>query len=940
VNRISLSLLITLLVPLHAFAQQKVITYHTPIQLSASNEFGNLREGGRANTVAVNWGRPWEQFVASDSGGLFMSGDWGKTWRHVDSLPVMFTQSVAYLGSDSLLVSAKADLRAVNGGGLWRSDDNGMTWKPVPLSVPDPSFTGRLSAYEISVASNHVAVATSKGVFLSADYGANWTWSDPFAFEGSPTFSVLVTATRVLAGGPSGVRTGTFAPTTWRRPNTSPLGAIWSIHAFGDSPMTSFQAYMINAGRLYLTGDQGITWVQLATPPLQPAGTCGGAPFVRTGRLDEDTIRLFYGTGCVLYRFTADIVEFAVDYEHGTWKELMIEGQDRPRDLAVVSGDPMLLAANAGIHKTLDAGLHWKFAGGGLDGYNAMQVPELKGQFITSAEHIDLYVGTRDNQFWAADADLRIANRRRQEALFVDAERKLFDETASRITWARNNPNGNHKSEWQLHLDTAWSDAIGFNGAPVLVRGDQYVQPLWTGLAMTTTAGQPWQNYAAFSEDQRGLPKFGRGKLDHLVFYQTYKSNLPGPPAEGATQLLRIDDSPAGGSVTYPAMSGLGGLGIVRTPAAMYPVYAVDPRNASHIIAPDITGDPMNQRVKETTNGGAAWHEIPGLTDAITNHGERLMVADLADAEAAPLVTAISFCPDDPSLVLIGTRQGGIYMSGDRGRTWSPIDNSDRIPWVTSFFWVDANTIYVSSYGRGLWKLQNIQVAVPSAFGDFCGTCGVIAMDGSRDPRFDAALLAFNGRILATRTEKGVLREVFVTQGSSVVFTGDEKYLPGDITVTRSNGRDTGDPLPKGPDGTIATAVVFMSDHTLAGAAFAKSELSLLPPEAGDDYKGSTDSPAKGMPYVRLMAPAFNGVATAVPSEVFSLSGTDFVAGASYDVLLDGVATGEKITADKNGSLTARLAAPSDAGYHRIEVRDAAKGDVIDGSDLLVIESN
>ena len=92
----------------------------------------DIDEGGRVNTIAVNPDDSNKMFVASETGGLFQTTDGGLHWQHVDSLEVIFTQSVAYLPSDPriVFVSAKADFKTRNGGGVWRSDDGGANWTP------------------------------------------------------------------------------------------------------------------------------------------------------------------------------------------------------------------------------------------------------------------------------------------------------------------------------------------------------------------------------------------------------------------------------------------------------------------------------------------------------------------------------------------------------------------------------------------------------------------------------------------------------------------------------------------------------------------------------------------------------------------------------------------------------------------------------------------
>src|SRR5712691_6844479 len=101
----------------------------------------NIREGGRANSFAV---QPTDNnyiLVGSDTGGLFRSIDRGRTWRHVDSLPCFRIGSVAFVPSDpgTLLVTTFDDSRTSGGGGVWRSVNMGLTWTQaaVPSGITD-----------------------------------------------------------------------------------------------------------------------------------------------------------------------------------------------------------------------------------------------------------------------------------------------------------------------------------------------------------------------------------------------------------------------------------------------------------------------------------------------------------------------------------------------------------------------------------------------------------------------------------------------------------------------------------------------------------------------------------------------------------------------------------------------------------------------------------
>ncbi|MEO8379460.1 MAG: hypothetical protein ABI779_07330 [Acidobacteriota bacterium] len=944
-------MLIALWMQVHAFAQQKIINYwglteHQP----------EIPQGGRASSIAIHPQNQNEMLVASDSGGLFKSTDGGRHWAHVDSLPVIFTQAVAYLPSnpDVILVTAKTDFKQDNGGGVWRSSNGGGTWQHVNLIVPDLNIPQ--SAYGISALNDEVVVGATDGVFVSHNGGLDWTHSYVF-FNGTTIYSVLLTPgtpgvfnspRRIYAGGPAGLRLGTLPLSDWVSPILDPgaAGGIQDIHAISNSPLGWNHAFVVNGARqLFRTEDRGNIWTLMPSAPAGPA-SCGGTAFVKA-RLQilfpTRYFHLYFGNRCGLHHFSAPMDGNTAVYSAGTWEQLDVDHAG-PRDFALSSFGPALLATNGGLHNSADQGHTWRFVGGGSDGYNALQITDLQGQFVGGALP-DLYLGTRDNNLWALNVFGHDSGSLPAEGFHLDAERKVPSAKESRITYMACNPCRAGVSGQQFHDAAAWPNAPGGTGAPVLLRRGQYVQNVATtnslrfGLALTESAGGGWQQFGVFSEEPRGLPKLARqGAGDHSIVYQAFRSNFSGPPWEGATRLLRVQYSQGNGVVVYPAMANFGGLG-VNSAFASYPVFGVDSRNWFHVIAPDI----IDGKMRETWNGGEDWTEIPGLTDLVTRNGELQFIGNVPGIGLTlPLVTAVSFCPDDPTLVLVGTSEGGIYFSGDRGKTWKKVPNSERATYVTSFFWQNTNTIYVSTFGRGLWKLGNRRIAV-EGLDELCPTCAVVSNDGTPDrPPFDGGVLAFDGRVLGVRTEKGQLREVFVTPGSSVVFTGDPMDPQNDIAITESDGRDTSqmEALPNPPKGAMATGVVFTSGDQLTGTVFTQEQLTLLPPDAEGEGKGSTVSPTKGTPYLRLTASSYNGTTTAAPGEAVELSATGLVAGASYEVLVDGVPVKGTLTADGNGSLTSRITAPSESGAHSVALRLEGQPLTIDGSTFVVRNEN
>lgn len=823
---VAVAVLLTLSIPIDAFSQ----TIFFP-NWSIEESQPNLKQGGRTNAVAINPFNSREMLAASDSGGLFKSIDGGERWAHVPTLPAIFTQGIAYVPAleDVVFVTTKADWKASNHGGVWRSGDGGDTWTQVELN-PGSQFPDRISGFGISAVGDDVVVGTSEGLFVSSNGGATWEHSSPFPAGNRGVFSVLLTPgtsggpARIYAGGPAGVRINTLPLGAWTSPGDIDGEEIWGIHAFGASARSIDSAYLAVETRLYRTSDRGTTWRLVATAQEQ---RCAGTPFVKTALRARGMLDVYHGNTCRVRRITSDAFGFT------TTQDLVAE--HFPRDLALAGTQPVLLASNGGLHNTTDGGAHWAYVGGGIAGYNALQVTDVKGQFVGDPGLFSLYFGTQDNNVWAVNVVGSPQRHDVSEGFFIDAEPQVDDPKDAKVTYvACGACRPRVASQWLANprdvghspLDTA---------APVLIRPGRRIQNVANGLDVTDDPElMTWQSFATFSEPPVGLPKPGfTGAGDDTIVYQAYRVSPT------TVKLLRVAVSGGTANVSWPVMGGFGSVAVNRLMAkAWYPVFAVDHGNGNNIIAADSTFG----RMSKSTDGGVTWNATPqtatamtNLTNAVTNNGQLLFDASVPGfANRLPLVTAISHHPVNPSQMLLGTADGGIYYSSNRGDTWGKIAGSEPATYVTSFYWPTLNTVFVSTFGRGIWMLRNRPIAPPDAFDGLCGTCDVLSSDGTPGrPPFDNSVLIFDGNILGVRAEKGQLREVFVTHGSSFVFTGDPKDTQDGITITESDGKDTSqyEPLPRHPNGWLVTGVVFTSDDTLTGTVFSESELTLAPPE-------------------------------------------------------------------------------------------------------------
>ncbi|MBN8527271.1 MAG: hypothetical protein J0M02_18210 [Planctomycetes bacterium] len=104
-------------------------------------------------------------------GGIFRSGDGGRTWKRCATQPgglrMYYGLVVDPTDTKRLYYSA-----CKSGGGIWRSDDEGATWQHV--------FTGEDWSFNVEVTPSGAVLAGGKNLHRSTDQGRTWTQVTPF----------------------------------------------------------------------------------------------------------------------------------------------------------------------------------------------------------------------------------------------------------------------------------------------------------------------------------------------------------------------------------------------------------------------------------------------------------------------------------------------------------------------------------------------------------------------------------------------------------------------------------------------------------------------------------------------------------------------------------------------------------------------------------------
>jgi len=783
-----------------------------------------------------------------------------------------------------------------------------------------------------------------------------------FKYGTRTVYSVLARANNlVLAAGPMGVRRSLDGGSTWKLPAYRPGGTFTDMHALGgDSDFfAQDQAYVVNSDtELWYTEDDGNHWAQIASAPLG-GGACGGISFVKAVA-NTSSLDLYFGNRCWPEKLTAPAIPGTNHFDYsGQWRQLSVDHKDA-RDLAFDSvRQPLLLATDGGLHNTADGGLSWQLVGGGRNGYNALQITEVRGQWIDDIERYDMYFGTQDNDLWSSsDEGATWEFGAAPEGFHIELLPHVATAADSQVTFVLINGScGNCLSGALFSNIGPWPNPPGpVVGNPKIIQKSFFVQavsaeapsPFEKGLAFTTNLGASWRQYSAFPEDCLDLPKVSSGSAGRFftepVIYQPIRTGFYASQGFEIDQLvgvvknkLTIGNSSAG-FLFYPAMNNFGGLGINPTMFAWYEVFGVDPGNAYHIIAPDA----VNQKLMQTFDGGNNWTEIPQLTSLITNNGELLFNSGIFTQ-----ATVVSFSEDNSNMVAIGSWEAGIFISQDNGLTWSKVPESERVTHITSIAWRTDSEAIVSSYGRGLWRVAWNTVLPPSAYNHFCEHCPLQFIPIPDPPQdWTTAALVFDGAVLGETVKDGV-QEIFVSPGSSVaLFSNSLKVLRVKVTeTTRFMGFIGSLAVPQSRDGLPSiVGLTFDERGRLMGLVFSDKHLTRRPrlkeeqkeeqEEAREEEHKQRKSPTEGKPYVQL-AVGQNGRRSVPPGAPLRLTGKNFPPGTTIQVQIDArnVAT---VRVPGKGEMVLEIPAPREFGLHSISFLKGPKGQILDGTMFLV----
>lgn len=681
----------------------------------------NVAPGGRAVSITRHPLNNTQFLVASETGGLFKSTNSGTNWKQVSRDATFgFTDVKYYPANPSILIAtALNDTKVTTGGGVYRSTNDGENWSQVTLSPPAAGCGAQLSAYCVAMepGNNRIWVGTSCGLAFSTDNGASFNYLPAVTnYNNDVVYAVLTPQQdqiKILTDG--GVKVSTDGGASWSYSTTGLPYMLKGNHAqIVCSPLNHQHIYWATNfapgdgkwhNGIYYSTNNGNTWTNLIdNVGINRPPSCYIA-MALSG--DANKFDLYYSDGgCTLQRAT--FTNGTPPVMGGSWANLNHPHCDFADMVFKTDGkSPALLAGDGGLFSTSDNGANWVFTGGGVNGYNALQITEVTGQLHSADNKSDLYYATQDNNISSSPdggTTWPPANTFCCEGFFLNIPRKNLPAAETKFTGVDCGACFNFMTGPLLSGGVGgFPNVPNATNAPRLLKPGAYVQsdtlpgaPTVSIFSLTTNNGGSWTQKYAFTNEQRDFSQVAGDSDDPTIFTAVRYSGST-PDGHEIVRIKRITGVLSGMSPIVSDVTGFGSLGIFPTMFAWYKPFGADVHNPNHLIIPDITTD----QVVVTHDGGITWTTDLNLTNLVTQGGVFKFRSG-----AFTQISNIAFDPDVPGRILVGTVQAGIFQSCDNGRNWAKIEESQLVPYVSSFYFTGNNQAVVSSYGRGLWLVD------------------------------------------------------------------------------------------------------------------------------------------------------------------------------------------------------------------------------------------
>ncbi|MDE2125049.1 MAG: hypothetical protein KGJ62_00480 [Armatimonadetes bacterium] len=740
-------------------------TYIGPNNYMPAGLFGSgpYAMAGRVNAVAFDPVNPSIFYLGSAQGGVWKSTNAGQSWTPSTN-PVMGGTSISSLAidptNDQVIYAGTGDYDATFqlGSGLMKSTDGGATWKRIDLQGGLPLFGDAcIKALIIDPNDhNHIIVGTGRDQvlldFLIRGFTPNWN-PDGFIYsshDGGATWTQDANfpgwVDRIVAGKTASGATDFYAAVDYMGIFKSMNGDSWqqlgSINAGlpnNPNPFVTFRMdvatsqvhpdtlYVLSEDdeKIYKSTDGGATFADTTngfpgTFGLDTAGSFGQAFydfFIGTSSatvLDPTTNK--YVVDDAIYVGLFDVFQ-SVD-NGSSWSTITFTytGNDLIHtDQHAIAVDPrspndVLVGNDGGVYRLAYSPVSQAFKWSGLN--TNLGIGQVFGAAYNPYKTTDVVSGEQDNgQPWA-DGDLSnwqeliggdgsmaaicptFPQTQYCSIIYADIFQDDFDWQQSPIDIGP----GSGYAEWQTPMTISQPDTFQLFMADTVVHKYQHQPfgPIHQTDSPYPTAGT-WTAEGSPKTLALSTPGFTFPDVCYSVAVSQTNPNILAAGTMYGGLWLSSDN---GGTFTeIDNQGGPGGLparsvvGIVFSPRVNYRMY----------VALGGTGTGHVYECQNITEVPQQWVDISG-----TGAGR------LPDNPATSLVMV----PRDDEQGFYVSDDLGVYYTNNGGASWSDTGSLGNLPQVMiTQLTLDVSTgnLEATTYGRGIWRLQNAGNNVPFA---------------------------------------------------------------------------------------------------------------------------------------------------------------------------------------------------------------------------------
>jgi photosystem II stability/assembly factor-like uncharacterized protein len=783
---------------------EKALTWH-------SRGPGNV--AGRARGIVVDpddpTGLTW--FIAAVGGGIWYTADGGANWTELtDDVPNLAVQSIAMAPSNTDVIYVGTgesfyNVDTMNGNGMLKSTDKGLTWAPVASTLGDPRFNNVSRILVSPTDPDLVVVSTTTGtykaslyptssIFRSTDGGASWTEvhteTGTSSFGGprilqlvaDPTDFDVQYATKYAAG----IMKSTDAGQTWTDINNG-ITDLTGRFELAVSPVNTGYLFASAEGashsELWVSWDAGATWNETVESGSEPNWLGAQGWYDNTIVCHPTDPTIVYVGGPELWKI--DIASVGSTSRTTTRMASYSFPHPDHHGLAIVQdgGGWWILGTNdGGITRTASGESGFTMP---IDGMTTTQFYGVDKRPGASA----YFGGMQDNGTWYSG-----------------------DDPTSTTPWTFAIGGDGYETSWHFDDPLKMMGGYQYNGLQRSLDGGLSWTSATTGMSDVGSGNAPFITKIGKSA-QRPDDVFAVGASG--VWYSTdfggswNLANLPGGQWGGLSSFHDVRVSHADPDVVWAGsrMDGSGDIfvstdgGVNFAGVNQYSAVtlgrisglATDPFDANTAYV--LFSYAERPKVIKTTDQGATWTDISGFgTGSVSTNG----FPDVA-------VYDLMVFPNDANHIWVGS-EIGLIESLDGGATWGLADNGLPAVGVWKLAAIE-DEIVLATHGRGIWT-----------------TTDPTLLDGSTyNPLFENAVqvpagdlhLEFNLRSAYDSTQVWIDGAVATTFGPNTVLQAESLDLPvlanGTRTIFARGYVDGGtyDSVTRSVDVTVLAAPAF-----------------------------------------------------------------------------------------------------------------------------------